>query len=556
MPALRLGPMLRYVDDTCATVWVEADGPATVSILGRETRTFHVAGHHYALVRLEGLEPGTATPYDVALDGERVWPEPGSGYPPSLIRTTGCGPTFRFAFGSCRVTAPHHEPYTLDKTQDKRGVGTDALQGLAARMRRTDPEQWPNALLFVGDQVYADEVSPQTLEFIRARRDTSVAPYEQVADFEEYSELYREAWSEPTVRWLLSTLPTSMIFDDHDIHDDWNTSQVWREDMAATSWWRSRIAGGLMAYWLYQHLGNMTPATIDEDGMLAELTGLDDGGPFLREFALRADAEADGHKGYRWSYRRDHGGVRLLVIDSRCGRVLEGDHREMVDTREWEWLEAQTGGDPDHLLIATSLPLLLPAAIHHLEGWNEAVCNGAWGHRLARVGERIRQAVDLEHWAAFHRSFRALVGLVREVGSGQRGRPPASIVVLSGDVHYSYVAQARFPAADGVRTEVYQVVCSPLRNPIQRSVQMGDRFARTRAGQFVGRLLARSAGVRTTGVSWDVVQGPWFRNAVSTVTLTGRAASIAFEQAPAGSGDDPRLVTVYAGDLTGGPATG
>ena len=27
-------------------------------------------------------------------------------------------------------------------------------------------------------------------------------------------------------------------------------------------------------------------------------------------------------KGTRWSYRRDFGGVRLLVIDSRCGRIL------------------------------------------------------------------------------------------------------------------------------------------------------------------------------------------------------------------------------------------
>jgi len=42
----------------------------------------------------------------------------------------------------------------------------------------------------------------------------------QAADFMEYCSLYREAWSEPSVRWLLSVIPTAMIFDDHDVHDD------------------------------------------------------------------------------------------------------------------------------------------------------------------------------------------------------------------------------------------------------------------------------------------------------------------------------------------------
>ncbi len=48
-----------------------------------------------------------------------------------------------------------------------------------------------------------------------------------------------------------------MIFDDHDIRDDWNTSASWRRDMWATDWWRDRIVGGLAAYWVHQHLGNL-----------------------------------------------------------------------------------------------------------------------------------------------------------------------------------------------------------------------------------------------------------------------------------------------------------
>ena len=77
---LVLGPALRYAGETEALIWVETDGPCTVSVLGCESRTFCVEGHHYALVVCEGLEPGTITPYEVALDGETVWPLPDGDY--------------------------------------------------------------------------------------------------------------------------------------------------------------------------------------------------------------------------------------------------------------------------------------------------------------------------------------------------------------------------------------------------------------------------------------------------------------------------------------------
>src|SRR5688572_20284904 len=82
MAGLRLGPLLRYVDwdtGTSATVWVEADRPCTAEVRCEggghgSSRTFAVAGHHYALVVVTGLTPGTTSAYEVLLDGERVWP--------------------------------------------------------------------------------------------------------------------------------------------------------------------------------------------------------------------------------------------------------------------------------------------------------------------------------------------------------------------------------------------------------------------------------------------------------------------------------------------------
>ncbi|MPZ79451.1 MAG: hypothetical protein GEV28_03255 [Actinophytocola sp.] len=83
--------------------------------------------------------------------------------------------------------------------------------------------------------------------------------------FEEYTRLYPESWSTPLVRWLMSTVPTSMIFDDHDVRDDWNTSQTWRDEISRTDWWQDRERGALATYWIYQHIGDLAPEDLDAD---------------------------------------------------------------------------------------------------------------------------------------------------------------------------------------------------------------------------------------------------------------------------------------------------
>ncbi|HEU4494224.1 MAG TPA: alkaline phosphatase family protein, partial [Rubrobacteraceae bacterium] len=86
-----LGPLLRHVGPSDATVWVETDAACEVEVragkLSGRSPTFAVEGHHYALVVITGLEPGSVHDYEVLLDGEVLWPEAGSPLPPSTIRT-------------------------------------------------------------------------------------------------------------------------------------------------------------------------------------------------------------------------------------------------------------------------------------------------------------------------------------------------------------------------------------------------------------------------------------------------------------------------------------
>jgi PhoD-like phosphatase len=541
MPSLVLGPLLRYVGETDAVIWVETDEACEVEVLGTRERTFCVCDHHYALVCCGGLEPGTWHEYEVLLDGERVWPRD-DGFPASEFRTYPKEGPLQIAFGSCRVAAPHEAPYSLTKDEDERGREIDALRTMALRMRDQPREERPDVLVMLGDQVYADEVSPATRAFIETKRDPAEPPGERVLDFEDYTQLYLESWSDPDIRWLLSVVSTAMIFDDHDVHDDWNISEAWLEEMRKHEWWNEHIKGALSSYWVYQHLGNLAPESHQEDELLQRVKAAEDAEELLEGFAFKADRRTDGS---RWSYCRDLGNTRLVVIDSRAGRVLEEGNRSMLDPEEWQWVEEHATGGFDHLLVATSLPWLLGRGMHYAEAWSEAVAGGAWGPVAARGAEKMRQTVDMEHWAAFQESFHRLAELFRAVGAGERGEPPASIVVLSGDVHHAYLFEVGYPRGTSMKSGVWQAVCSPYRNPLGKQerqtirIGMSDGFA-----QFT-RALARLAGVRDAGIGWRMKgDGPWFDNQVATLEIDGRAISMRLEKAVPVDEDEARLESV------------
>ena len=538
MPDLILGPLLRYVSNNEATVWVETQAPCEVAVLGRTARTFTVAGHHYALVVLDGLEPGSTLPYEVHLDGVRAWPPADDPYPPCVIRTHTHDESLRLAFGSCRVSVPHTKPYVLTKDEDPRGREVDALLALVERMRHEPSSDWPDAFLLLGDQVYADEVSPETKKLIARRRGSGGPPSDEVADFEEYTSLYRESWSDPALRWLLSTVSSAMIFDDHDVHDDWNISEAWIAKMRAKPWWEDRILGAYMSYWIYQHLGNLSPAGLYDDPIFCAVQDTDgDAEQLVRDYARETAREIAGA---RWSFYRDFGRTRLVVVDSRAGRVLSEGRRQMLSDREWEWVEDRCSGDFEHLIVGTSLPVMLAAGMHHLEAWNEAVCDGAWGRLAARAGEQLRQALDLEHWAAFQHCFRRLSVLLEDVAAGRRGNAPATIALLSGDVHHACVAEAWFPGRD-VTSRVLQATCSPIRNPLDQRERWALRAAFTRPVAALARTLARSAGVGAPAMRWTFATPPTFDNQVATLDLHGAEARLTIEKTLPEDWQAPRL---------------
>jgi PhoD-like phosphatase len=532
---LVLGPMLRYAGTESATFWVETSAPCVVEILAHRTSTFAVGGHHYALLLVDDLPPGSVVPYDVRLDGELVWP-PDDGRPEPVVHTRNDERRARLVFGSCRVGDP--QPTELGPTwpEEVKALGIDALWTYAKQLQRGEIE-WPDALLLLGDQVYADEVSPETRAFIESRRGTDTEPIGQVADFEEYTRLYRESWSEPDIRWLFSTVPTVMIFDDHDVHDDWNISWLWVEEMRRKPWWEARITGAFMTYWIYQHLGNLSPPELEKDRVYAQVVAADDAGPLLQRLAHKWDRESAAS---RWAFHRDFGDTRLLVLDSRAARVLSDGRRQMVDDDEWEWIVEHSSGAFDHVIIASTLPVFLPIGIHHLQAWNEALCAGRWGRLMAYLSEQLRRAVDLEHWAAFNCSFEQLCDWLRTIARGTEGiQPPATILLLGGDVHCSSISEVDLgPAA---RSRVHQLVCSPFRNPLSAKERRIVKATGSGSAARVFALFAKLAGVEPPSSSWTPLREPTFENGLGEIVLARRTATATIRRSPR-EGEDPELL--------------
>jgi hypothetical protein len=313
----------------------------------------------------------------------------------------------------------------------------------------------------------------------------------------------------------------------------------------------------------------MTPSERAEDEIWQRIDGHEgadeiDLSDVLDEFADRADQKPES---YRWSYAREYGDqARLVVVDSRAARVLDPDNRSILDDGEMAWLDDQMRGDVEHLLIGTSLPFLLAPGLHYVEAFSEALAGGSWGPRGAKAGEKIRKGADLEHWAAFQDGFQKVAAMALSVGRGERGRAPATVTFLSGDVHHSYVSEA-FPTRRAMRgkrqlqSRIVQAVCSPIRNPLARKWRFATAFLSYGVAGPIGHLVARSAKVPNAPLTWKLVKGPWFDNNLATLEVTERGLHMwwARGEVDGDQHDRPRLVevaSVHIDSRPGSPARG
>ena len=252
-------------------------------------------------------------------------------------------------------------------------------------------------------------------------------------------------------RRVLAHLPVAMVFDDHDITDDWNLSREWEEVAYGHAFSRRVIGNALIAYLLHQGWGNR-PEAFEADGLLEQLqTALDEPGGEAHESLIeRLLHWRDWH--YVWPTTPP-----LMVLDSRTHRWRsEVSPRRPSGLMDWEGLtdlQQALRHQPAVLLVA-SAPIFGVKLIETVQR-----IFSFFGHPLL---------VDAENWMSHPGAASAILNIFRHPLT------PQTFVVLSGDVHYSFVydvelrARARRQtglgedAARGPR--IWQICSSGLRN--------------------------------------------------------------------------------------------
>ena len=248
----------------------------------------------------------------------------------------------------------------------------------------------------------------------------------------------------PKASRLLAHVQTLMIFDDHDITDDWNLSAKWATTAYEHPFSRRIVGNALLAYMLCQGWGNRPDVF---EAVLDDMTAL---------------AAAPDTKECFDATAQDALITRLLAF-SQWDYVLRTQPTVIVlDTRTRRWHSRSLPSRPSGLMDWESLTDLQ----HELLDETAAVIvspTPMFGVKLIEVVQRIctvagqALTVDAENWMAHRGSASVMLNIFRH------SRTPGNYVILSGDVHYSFAYDVQVRDRD--RTpHIWQITSSGIKN--------------------------------------------------------------------------------------------
>ncbi len=537
MKHLCVGPLVRATSATSVVIWAEFPQPCVVTLSATldaspeqhliqvKTRTISIGGHHYAAPQLQGLEPARWYHYRLetsalaAANANQTTSTPDTTVPMlQCFRTldgteTRAENPLRVFYGSCRrLNQPEQD--TLD-----------ALGQWLIKHSDLREQVWPHVLLLIGDQIYADTPPPPLVQLRPHMKGGATS-------FEDFASQYSYVWTNTaSVRQALACVPTYMTCDDHEITDGWNSTPTWRAYMLQSGK-EQVLIDGMVAYWVYQGWGNLDPQKVTHPLIqimkAAEQTG-EDALEALRtciKQAIFGDTELYWHYTipttppiFVTSTRINRSSALASHNDVRYAPTRIMSAQQMAELRGW-LQEQQTGVS----LLVSSVPILLPPFIglaEYLTGvrlWTRASAPLRWlGRQLARLQLNVAKRAGFEHWPVYATSWHELVQSV----VWQKG----DVVVLSGDVHFSYSIEGRPAIAHQSPTplsRLYQLVSTPIQNSLQtkeRRLIQGQAFV-TRA--TYGGLSTRVLPLQVQNEQIDTHRNLLFDNTLARVTLTLR----------------------------------
>jgi hypothetical protein len=234
------------------------------------------------------------------------------------------------------------------------------------------------------------------------------------------------------VRRVLANTPTYMIFDDHEITDDWNITREWHDNVADSKCGKQIVTNGLAAYWAFQGWGNdpamFSDAFIDR---IVEYFGKQSNVP---------EAEMETFEDFLWNF---HGWTfsaptnpLTILVDSRTQRhydtfkgapQLIGEKGLLSIARTAEDANFKKG---EAIIIVVPTPVI---GFYLIEALQKAIA------LMTSI-----YALDLESW------FANSAGRIRFLTFLLRTFAPKHCIFLSGDVHFGFTNKAAYaPLQEG-----------------------------------------------------------------------------------------------------------
>lgn len=284
------------------------------------------------------------------------------------------------------------------------------------------------ALLMGGDQVYADSIW-STIEPLqkwnelgideKIKRQATVDMKKKIDRF--YSELYVSRWNQPQVAQILATVPSVMMWDDHDIFDGWGS---YPEKLTNCPVYQAIYGAAKKHFELLQVRGPQNRSLI---GNLADLK--------------------------HYSMSLTFGTYTIFALDNRSERTLA----QVMSESHWDDIAAAlnhcTSGD---LLVMTAVPVVYrdfaaAESIVDSTPWEEEVTDDLKDHWRAKEHQGERQK---------------LIMRLLDNAKMRKGKT----VLLSGDVHVGCLGVIRDKREAG-SINIHQVVSSGIVHPAPTYIQ-------------------------------------------------------------------------------------
>lgn len=327
-------------------------------------------------------------------------------------------------------------------------------------------------------------IGPRHMEFystVKQKMDRFDLQHERIVEFQA---------DMPPIRKALAYIPTYMIFDDHEITDDWYINGAWEKSAQQTQFGKSIIRNGLIAYTLFQAWGNdpalfsrapgkSVPGNVDLLEKIPKLYPPGKGGERDPEITQAIDELLGLNSqpsSVQWHYQLELADAEVRVLDTRTqrGYPLPKSPSKLIKATALDQQLGDLTPDCPLLILVSPVPVSGFKNIEDFKKWD------IWKHLV----DDPTAFFDQELWSCNSSAF---LDLIRRLSVVKK------ILVLSGDVHYgtsSVLTYRNLSGASAHECKLIQATSSASKNQSSRAEGTGANLTVTKIFRFIKNLFS------------------------------------------------------------------